>query len=246
MRPLFILGAPRSGTSLLSRMLDNHPAIADRQDKIFEAFVPLLPLYGDLGDRARLRRLVDNVVGWRWIRRLPSPTADEAVLAKVAEPDMGGVFEAMLGCWTEPQGKPRWGEKSPNNLLYWDGSKRLPRCRGGPHRPRRPRRRRLADRAPFGPKTMAPRPALGPHQPNPRHRRALGPSRYVEIRYEDLLAARSDHHRGAGPGRRAVRSLDAGVPRAARPVGTDPVNDRNIHKPLQAETAANGRPRWVG
>ena len=61
MRPFFILGAPRSGTSLLSRMLDSHPAIAvPDETKIFETFIPLLPLYGDLGQPARLRRLVDD------------------------------------------------------------------------------------------------------------------------------------------------------------------------------------------
>ena len=48
-QPFFILGAPRSGTSLLSRMLDSHPAIAvPDETKIFDTFLPLLPAYGDL------------------------------------------------------------------------------------------------------------------------------------------------------------------------------------------------------
>src|SRR6476646_1995762 len=118
--PIFILGAPRSGTSLLSRMLGNHPAIAvPDETKIFEAFVRLLPLYGDLREPGRLRRLAHDVVGWRWIRRLPDPPTVDEVLAKVAQPDLCGVFEAMLVVWTERQGKSRWGEKSPNNLFYW-------------------------------------------------------------------------------------------------------------------------------
>ena len=58
-QPFFILGAPRSGTSLLSRMLDSHPAIAvPDETKIFDTFLPLLPAYGELREPAHLLSLI--------------------------------------------------------------------------------------------------------------------------------------------------------------------------------------------
>lgn len=236
--PLFILGAPRSGTSLLSRMLGSHPAIAvPDETKIFEAFVRLLPLYGDLREPGRLRRLARDVVGWRWIRRLPDPPGLDEVLAKVARPDLCGVFEALLLTWTERQGKPRWGEKSPNNLFYWPLLEAAFPTALVVHIVRDGRDVALSQiAAPFGPKTMAAAAdrwvrhidmirAIG---------RRIGPGRYVEIRYEDLLAE---------PEATITRVLElVGEPfdpvmlqfhRNARPVGTDPLNDVNILKPLQ-------------
>lgn len=236
--PIFILGAPRSGTSLLSRMLGNHPAIAvPDETKIFEAFVRLLPLYGDLREPGRLRRLAHDVVGWRWIRRLPDPPTLDEVLAKVVQPDLCGVFEAMLVVWTERQGKPRWGEKSPNNLFYWSQLDAAFPTALVVHIVRDGRDVALSQiAAPFGPKTMALAAERWVHHINLIRAigRRLGPARYVEIRYEDLLAA---------PEATITRVLDlAGEPfdpvmlqfhENARPVGTDPLNDVNILKPLQ-------------
>ena len=239
MRPLFILGAPRSGTSLLSRMLDSHPAIAvPDETKIFETFVPLLPHYGDLRDPARLRRLVEDVVGWRWIRRLPSPPAAEAVLARVTETDIGGVFAAVLGCWAESQGKSRWGEKTPNNVHYWDEIERTFPDAAAVHILRDGRDVAVSQiKAPFGPKTMASSARRWVHFVGASRAigERLGPSRYVEIRYEDLLvrpeAAMTTVLALVGePFDPAMLNFHE----QRRPVGTDPVNDRNIQKPLQA------------
>ncbi len=240
--PLFILGAPRSGTSLLSRMLGSHPSIAvPDETKIFEAFVRLLPLYGDLREPARLRRLARDVLGWRWIRRLPDPPGLEDVLARVRQPDLCGVFGALLAAWTAGRGKPRWGEKSPNNLFYWDLIEA-----GFPtalvvHIVRDGRDVALSQiAAPFGPKTMA----LAAER-WVRHidliraiGQRLGPARYAELRYEDLLAE---------PEATITRVLQlVGEPfdpamlqfhKNARPVGTDPLNDRNILKPLQVRNS---------
>ena len=236
--PIFILGAPRSGTSLLSRMLGSHPAIAvPDETKIFEAFVRLQPLYGDLREPARLRRLTRDVLGWRWIRRLPDPPGLDAVLARVARADLCGVFEALLETWAAQQGKPRWGEKSPNNLFHW------PLIEAGfpraivVHIVRDGRDVALSQiAAPFGPKTMASAALRWVHHIELIRAigRRAGPGRYVELRYEDLLArpeaAITDVLQAVGePFDPAMLQFH----RNARPVGTDPLNDVNILRPLQ-------------
>jgi hypothetical protein len=244
--PFFILGAPRSGTSLLSRMLDAHPAVAvPDETKIFETFAPLLPLYGDLRRPERLRRLVDDVLAWRWVRRLPDPPDRAEVLARVARRDLGGVFEAFLSAWAARRGKRRCGEKTPSNLYLWPAIERAFPDAAVVHILRDGRDVALSQiRAPFGPKTMAGAAerwvafvgrirAIGDH---------AGPGRYVEVRYEDLLAD------PRGTVQRVLRFL--GEPfhpdvlrfhRSDRPVGTDPVNDENILRPLQAGNAGKWR-----
>ena len=42
-----------------------------------------------------------------------------AALKAVREPTLGGVVDAILRSWARDQAKPRWGEKTPNNVRYW-------------------------------------------------------------------------------------------------------------------------------
>ena len=246
-QPFFILGAPRSGTSLLSRMLDSHPAIAvPDETKIFDTFLPLLPAYGELREPAHLRRLVADILGWRWIRRLPNPPDVDAVLARVARPELGAVFTAVLDCWAEGQGKARWGEKTPSNLYFWaEIAPSFPRA-AIVHILRDGRDVAISQiKAPFGPKTV---PAAAKRWVYfvagvRALREQVGEDRYVEIRYEDLLASPKATME-------TVLAL-IGEPfdptvlefhQRQRPVGTDPVNDRNIQMPLQVANSG----KWAG
>ena len=244
--PFFILGAPRSGTSLLSRMLDAHPAIAvPDETKIFETFAPLLPLYGDLRRPDRLRRLVRDVLAWCWVRRLPDLPGPGDVLQRVERHDLGGVFEAFLSAWAARRGKRRCGEKDAEQPLPLAVDRaHLPGRRSRPHPPRRPRRGAVA-----GPSALRPEDdgrrgqAVGRvRRPDPGHRRPRRAGHYVEIRYEDLLAD------PRGTIQMVLRFL--GEPfhpdvlrfhRSERPVGTDAVNDENILRPLQAGNAGKWR-----
>lgn len=244
--PFFVLGAPRSGTSLLSRMLNSHPAVAvPDETKIFETFVPLMPLYGDLRQPARLIRLVEDVLRWRWMRRLPHLPATEAVLNRVASPDLGGVFAALLGLWAENQGKQCWGEKSPNHLYYWpDIEAAFPEA-SLIHIVRDGRDVAMSlIKAPFGPKTMAMAAErwVGFVEMIRAIGRRLGPGRYVEICYEQLLAQPQETITRVleligQPFDPAVMQFHVG----ARAVATDPVNDANIQKPLQPDNAGKWR-----
>jgi len=56
LRPLFILGVPKSGTTLIQRLLDGHPALVvdDAESKFFSRFVPRAQQLSDPRDRRRL------------------------------------------------------------------------------------------------------------------------------------------------------------------------------------------------
>ena len=244
--PFFILGAPRSGTSLIARMLNSHSAIAvPDETKIFQTFVPLLPAYGDLRQPKRLQRLVDDVLAWRCVRRLPGPPDRDAVLAHVAQPELGAVFEAVLAVWAEQQGKACWGDKTPNNLYFWPFIEAsFPRA-AIVHIIRDGRDVALSQiKAPFGPKTMAAAAerwvrfvtrirAIGER---------FGPNRYVEIRYENLLVRPRETVTQVL--RILGRPFDPAVLQFhldARPVDTDPVNDANIQRPLLTDNSGKWR-----
>jgi hypothetical protein len=240
--PFFILGAPRSGTSLLGRMLDSHAAIAvPDETKIFETFVPMLPLYGDLREPRRLQRLVRDILAWRWVQRLPDLPDAQTVLARVTQPELGSVFAALLGAWAERRGKGRWGEKTPRHIYFWSAIEAAFPKAVIVHIVRDGRDVALSQiNAPFGPKTMAA--AAERWVDFIHHIRAvgerIGPGRYVEIRYEDLLLQPQAtitqvlQHLGE-PFDPATLQFH----KNARPVGTDPINDLNIARPLQVANA---------
>jgi Sulfotransferase family len=244
-KQFFILGAARSGTSLLSRMLNSHPAIAvHAESKVMETFVPLLPFYGDLRRPSRRRRLVDDILSWRGVRHLPNlPESDEVLEREKQklngfEPGLGSVFNALWDLWAERQNATAWGAKSPNDLYFWPFIEAtLPSEAVVVHIVRDGRDVALSHiKAPFGPKTVAT--AAERWVEYVRETRAIGerigPDRYAEIHYEDLLSRPHETLE------RVLRLLDEPFEPAVlrffadpQPIGTDPVNEVNVHRPLQ-------------
>lgn len=115
-----IIGAHRSGTSLLTRILNQHSTLAVPPESFFfNTFVPLRKFYGDLERDENFARLIDDVLstpkvaGWS-----PTPTREQ-ILERVSERSMGSVFLALLDTWAESQGKTYWGEKTPHHVFYW-------------------------------------------------------------------------------------------------------------------------------
>jgi hypothetical protein len=118
-RPLFIGACPRSGTTLLRSLLNNHPDLAMPAETDF-----VLHLWahrgriGDLRDPARRRRLAEWIFdtpgrGGRRIRA-GAVSRDEAVArVAAAPPTLGSVLGAVFAIYADATGKPRWGDKRP-------------------------------------------------------------------------------------------------------------------------------------
>jgi len=119
-RPIFIFGCGRSGTSLLSRILNRHPRIAiPFESHVLNTFMPLLERYGDLGDIRNLEQLVTDILSTYYFRHWQPPPDRNAILAAVRRPVFADVFDAIHTTWARAQGKARWGEKSPQHVEYW-------------------------------------------------------------------------------------------------------------------------------
>ena len=119
-RPLFIFGCGRSGTSLLSRMLDSHPAIGvPYESHLYNRIYPLLRRQGEPRRPQARARLIEELLRTDYIRHWsPSPSRTQ-VEALIQRDGFAGIVEGLLGAWTECQGKRRWGEKTPQHTLWW-------------------------------------------------------------------------------------------------------------------------------
>ena len=122
-RPLFIGACPRSGTTLLRSVLNNHPDLAVPPETDF-----LIPMWcnrarwGDLREPANRRALAEWIFdtpgqgGLRIRGRISREKAIERVAA--APPTLGSVIAACFELFAERKGKARWGDKRPRYSGY--------------------------------------------------------------------------------------------------------------------------------
>ncbi len=118
--PVFIMGCPRSGTTLVSRIVDRHSGIAVyHESNYYTIFRPALRYYGDLEDRLNLSLFLDDV---RESTRLQAvrPPAVEEIVATLERSSFPGVLEALLAIYVRNNGKRRGGDKTPGHYAYVD------------------------------------------------------------------------------------------------------------------------------
>lgn len=126
-----VVGAPRSGTTLLRLMLDAHPALAIPPET---GFLTLAPTLTGSGDRLR-ERFLDAVTQYgqpspSWPDfEIPLDTFRDALRAIVPFTASAG-FRAFYRLYAARFGKPRWGDKTPLYCLQLDAIRRvLPEAR---------------------------------------------------------------------------------------------------------------------
>jgi hypothetical protein len=106
--PIFIVGTPRSGASLLRDLLRSHPRLAFGYESYF---VPkLYRAHGDPRTDRAARALAARILRLSWVRRWgleldPSSLAHHRSYASLVA--------AIYGELARIEGKPRWGDKTP-------------------------------------------------------------------------------------------------------------------------------------
>lgn len=119
-RPIFIFGCPRSGTSLLSRIIDCHPRIAiPYESHFYNTFYPWLKYYGDLQLPRNRYRLIDDILSTEVMKDWSPPPERQQTFESIQQYDFNGVVDALMSAWARAQGKQRWGEKTPAHVFYW-------------------------------------------------------------------------------------------------------------------------------
>ena len=123
-KPIFMVGAERSGTTLVMAMLGCHPRIAVPEVVwYYPRFRPYLFTYGDLSKEERLRTLADEMVfGLKtpfWGMQVNVQTIVDEIMSDLKERSFAGIYCAMIERFARASGnKPRWGEKTPHNLFF--------------------------------------------------------------------------------------------------------------------------------
>jgi len=122
-KPVFIVGQERSGTTLLMTMLGCHPRIAVPEVAWwYPRFRAYIHTYGDLSNEDNLRVLAAEMIFGLMVPFWGMPenprTIIDEIVASVRERSFAGIYCAMLERYAGRAGKPRWGEKTPNNVFF--------------------------------------------------------------------------------------------------------------------------------
>jgi hypothetical protein len=127
-RPIFVIGCPRSGTTLLQLMLHSHPRVAiPTETRFVLAAYNARREFGDLRETENRRALAEWIVGRR-VTRFRDLGLDRAAVVDeiVAAPGtLGSVLETVFRAYARRFGKPRWGDKRPGYLKHVDTLLRL-------------------------------------------------------------------------------------------------------------------------
>lgn len=118
----FIVGASRSGTTMLRLMLDTHPQLAIAPETHFIPSVARLCVSADDPVAAALDAIVESD---RW----PSFELDADALRTQAATarcrSLSDVLRVFYGSYAAARGKPRWGDKTPFYVLAMASISRL-------------------------------------------------------------------------------------------------------------------------
>ncbi len=122
-RPIFIVGCPGSGTTVLQLMLDAHPRIAMAPEtRVLVQAHRNRRAFGDMRKPVNRRRLAEWVVG------MPRTQFDDLgidaaafVARAVAGPgSLGSVVGLVYQMFAERYGKPRWGDRRSTYIRHFD------------------------------------------------------------------------------------------------------------------------------
>ncbi len=119
--PIFLVGCPRSGTTLLQEMLDAHPQVAIAPETFFvRRFWVKKHKFGPLLDDAKFEQLLDAITSMPEFAEAGLDKERYRVAARGRSRRWDQLFRLLLEQFAESRGVKRVGEKTPNHLLYMD------------------------------------------------------------------------------------------------------------------------------
>jgi Sulfotransferase family len=128
--PFFLVGAQRSGTTMVRLMLNAHPRLAIPFESVFiPEFRARAHEFGDLSDDGDRARFVDAIAANHFVQKGKLLPDREAVLARRPS-TYAEIVDAIFTEFARAQGKERWGDKSPNYVTEIDVLRELfPDCK---------------------------------------------------------------------------------------------------------------------
>jgi hypothetical protein len=125
MAPIFVVGAPRSGTTLFQRILDAHPRIGVADEIIYfdiilnvRQEVPDLKAPGAIDALFERLPKMDHFHNWNGLDEVLS--AVRAELLADPDPSYALFFVKLMQTYARLRGKVRFGDKTPWNVRHLD------------------------------------------------------------------------------------------------------------------------------
>ena len=120
-RPVFIVGCPRSGTTLLREILNRHPSLGICDETRFHELVYLRRgAFGDLADEQNRRRLIAEYLSCRPMQQAEYASPRFAGTLLRESTGYRELFSGILRYYADQHGKARCGEKTPQHALFLD------------------------------------------------------------------------------------------------------------------------------
>ena len=117
--PIFIVGAPRSGTTLLRNMLNRHPKLAILGETQFYRHVySRRRAFGDPADLKNRERIVREYLAMDRVKRLGMDQSKLREKLMREGKSYRALFTCFLDHYAESQGKDRYGEKTPEHAFF--------------------------------------------------------------------------------------------------------------------------------
>lgn len=118
--PIFIVGSPRSGTSLLSKIISGHPKIGiPFESHVYPRLYPWRKCYGDISINKNKKRVAEDIVSLEPVKKWKKLPSVERVIENIGGSSFHTAFEGFMEAWLREIGKKRWGEKTPHNVFFW-------------------------------------------------------------------------------------------------------------------------------
>lgn len=123
--PLFIVGMPRSGTTLVSMLLNAHPEVAvTPETHYFTRFARVGERRGAFASAAGRRLLIGEMLKSKVFSAFGFTEDEvEGILDGVEAAPLPGhrdVLAVIAGAYAKKNGKVQWGEKTPGHVLHLD------------------------------------------------------------------------------------------------------------------------------
>lgn len=186
--PFFVVGCPRSGTTLVREILDGHPRLAVVNESHF--IMGVAPRPWRRRRRVTVEDLLEHPRAHRW-EVDPEEMRRCVVDAGPTTDGFGDVIDAVLRAYATCRGKVRWGDKTPGYVSYVAELARWFPTAQFVHviRDGREVAASLAER-PWGSRSPTTGAFWWVHKVRAGRAagRRLGRDRYLEIRLEDLTA----------------------------------------------------------
>jgi len=111
--PIFIVGCPRSGTTLLRNLLRSHPRLSFPTET---HFIPqLYKAYGEPRTKEDAEKMSRLILSLEWMRLWKCTFDKDALYASRSYRE---IINELFNAWLRYDGKERWGDKTPHYVLH--------------------------------------------------------------------------------------------------------------------------------